>query len=83
MKDPYENYTPTPQHVTDEMREQQAAVEAALEKDREKSLRDLFAGSALGAIIASVGAHSSRSYQQSAAQQAYGYADAMMEARKK
>jgi hypothetical protein len=60
--------------------EQQQAVEAALEADREKALRDVFATAALGALI-------SRSHYTSGdtnfiAERSYDFADAMMKARK-
>lgn len=54
------------------------AVEAALEADREKSLRDVFATAALGSLIV---ATPNRPHYM-VADDAYGYADAMLAARK-
>jgi len=56
--------------------QQQVAVEAALAADREAALRDVFAASALGALIAI------HCPVHSTAEEAYLYADAMMKARK-
>jgi hypothetical protein len=61
--------------------QQERAVKAALATDREESLRDVFAASALGAIIVAWG----RSYEEDIdthARRAYKYADAMLKARK-
>lgn len=62
--------------------EQQRAVEAALEAEREKGLRDVFAASALGAIVAQSGGYITTSEQARQARMAYQYADAMMKARR-
>jgi hypothetical protein len=64
------------------LEEQQAMVEAALEADRMASLRDMFAGAALGAIIARDGSVSMEVYQQAQSRLAYKYADAMLQVRK-
>lgn len=61
---------------------QQAAVEAALAADREAALRDVFAASALAAIIAEGGSYFTPTQQAMQADRAYEYADAMLKARK-
>ena len=55
-----------------------AAVESALKADREAALRDVFACSAMGALIAQGAVDA----EWQIAQAAYGYADAMLAARK-
>lgn len=60
----------------------QDAVEAALEADRESSLRDMFATAALGAILSRDGTSTMAIYQKGQVAMAYSYADAMMEVRK-
>lgn len=69
--------------MTYEAEERKRTVEDALEADREKGLRDVFAASALGAIIASSGGNEwcTREIRMRHARSAYAYADAMMKAR--
>lgn len=62
--------------------DQQEVVEAALAADREAALRDVFAASALGALIVQEG----RNYRldpHTVALKSYVYADAMLAARKR
>jgi hypothetical protein len=77
--------------TTDDFNEagaQKQAVEDALAADREKSLRDLFAASAMGALIAKygeeppLGARVFLDRRQRLCEEAYDYADDMLEARK-
>lgn len=63
----------------------EAAVQAALAADRVASLRDAFAGAAMSAIIARGGEApdflTEEQWRRDVAQQAYSYADAMLEER--
>jgi hypothetical protein len=62
--------------------QQERAVKAALATDREESLRDVFAASALGAIIVAWGRSCYEEDIDTHARRAYKYADAMLKARK-
>jgi hypothetical protein len=63
--------------------DQQATVEAALAADREAALRDVFAATALGAMIASAPlCDRSHINKRVWAGVAYDWADAMLKARK-
>lgn len=70
-------------HPTEyDLRSPQEAVEAALEADRLKALRDVFAAAALGAMITGGREYHERNMQLVQAKRAYEYADVMLEARK-
>ena len=65
--------------------EQQAVVEAALEADREKALRDVFATAAMQSEIASLeeaGIPDNAYMRENIARSAYRMADAMMKVRR-
>lgn len=64
-------------------RNQQAVVEAALAADREAALRDVFAGVALGGMLASAPVVDRSTVNKPLwARLSYEWADAMLEARK-
>lgn len=67
--------------TNEDRQEAQAAVEAALESERIKGLRDAFAGGALSAIIATEGPAPRVSEQLEQCYTAYEYADMMLKAR--
>jgi hypothetical protein len=64
-----------------EQMEKEAMVERALAADREAALRDVFAASALGALL-TVPGYDHPANATTLAQRAYHYADTMLDERK-